>query len=248
MAGLRHQATARPWESDTPWERTRIPEPGARAVAEMTFALMLSLSRNVVHANELWKQGVWAKKRMGGHLINGKTLGVIGLGSIGTTVAKLGKAWGMKAIGCVESYSTERRDALHESGIELMNFNDVLMQADILSLHVPFNATTKYMINEAALKSMKKGSFLINLARGGVVQETALYNALLAGKIKGAALDVHEKEGDGNISPLAELSNVILTPHIGAMALESQKMIGDRVLEILDKINQKNAVSCAATY
>ena len=214
-------------------ELIRIPQPGARAVAELTFGLMLALSRKLVLAHQLWSQGRWVKKEMNGHLIRDKVLGVVGLGNIGSKVAQLGIAWGMQAIGCVEHFSPERTAAFKEKGIELLSFDAVIRRADIVSMHVPRKESTRYMINAETLANFKPGAFFINIARGGVVQESAIKQALQDGRLKGAALDVHENEGEGKISPLAGLPNVVLTPHIGAMALEAQQEIGQRILQIV---------------
>ena len=221
-----------------------IPEPGAKAVAEMTFALMLALSRNIVPAHQLLSKGRWAKHELQGHLITGKVLGIIGLGNIGTKVAQLGAAWGMYPIGCVEHPSQKRTEALHVMGIEQLRFDQVIAMADIVSVHVPLTESTYHLINKHALSRMKSGAFLINLARGGVVDEKALYSELANnGRLGGAALDVHEHEGDGEVSPLAGLANVILTPHIGAMAIESQREIGQRVIESVDSLDIVDLVS-----
>lgn len=212
----------------------RIPEPGAKAVAEMTFALMLALARNLLTADRLTRQGKWAKRQLSnGHLLTGKTLGIVGAGNIGAHVGRLGTAWGMRVLGCVERPSPQAMARLEETGIRLAEFDEVLAAADFLSLHVPLKASTRNLIDGAALAQMKPGAYLINLARGGVVDEEALYQALVAGHLSGAALDVHRQEGDGHISPLASLSNVILTPHIGAGAIDSQREIGDRIIAIL---------------
>jgi phosphoglycerate dehydrogenase-like enzyme len=120
-------------------------------------------------------------------------------------------------------------------GITLAHNERVLTESDFLCLHVPLDETTRHMIGRDQLARMKPGSMLINMARGGVVDEAALYEALTSGgNVVGAALDVHEVEGEGTISPFADLDNVVLTPHIGAMALDSQRLIGDRVVELLD--------------
>jgi phosphoglycerate dehydrogenase-like enzyme len=211
----------------------RIPEPGAQAVAEMTFGLMLALSRNIVVGHNLTARGRWAKQQLRGNLISGKTLGIIGLGNIGTRVAQLAVAWDMIPIGCVEPGSDVRAEDFEVMGIQLAEFDDVVAAADILSVHVPLQDSTRHLINEDVLRRMKPGSFLVNIARGGVVSESAVKAALEAKHLKGAAMDVHEQEGEGLVSPLAEFSNVVLTPHIGAMAEESQEQIGKRILEIV---------------
>jgi phosphoglycerate dehydrogenase-like enzyme len=213
----------------------RIPEPGAEAVAEMSFALMLALSRNLLEADQSMRQGRWAKYELTGHLLKRKTLGIVGVGNTGTSVGEAGVAWGMEVIGCVEHPSPARAAALREQGIRLTNFDEVISTADYVSIHVPLKESTRNLIDASALNSIKPGSFLINLGRGGVVDEGALYIALTEGsKLRGAALDVHQEEGEGKLSPLAGLPNVILTPHIGSMTVDTQREIGRRVVEIVD--------------
>lgn len=212
----------------------RIPGPGAKAVAEMSFALMLALARNVLEADLLTRQGHWAKHQMTGYLLTGKTLGIVGAGNIGTRVGRLGAAWGMEVIGCVEHPSSEAAAKLWENGIQLANMDEVLANSDFVSLHVPLKVSTRHLIDAQALAKMKAGAFLINLARGGVVDEAALYDVLNSGHLRGAALDVHANEGNGKISPLAGFKNVILTPHIGAGTFDSQREIGEIVLETIE--------------
>ena len=212
----------------------RIPGPGARAVAEMTFALMLGVARHVLEADRLLRHGRWAKREMTGYLLKGKVLGIIGAGNIGSRVGQLGAAWGMEVIGCIEHPSGSAATNLGADGIRLVDYEQVLMRADFLCLHVPLQASTRHLINAEALARMKRGAFLINLARGGVVDEMALYKALVEDHLRGAALDVHEHEGEGKMSPLAALPNVILTPHIGANTFDSQHQIGQIVIEMID--------------
>jgi phosphoglycerate dehydrogenase-like enzyme len=213
----------------------RIPEPGAQAVAEMSFGLMLALSRNLLEANRLMGQGHWAKYELEGYLLKGKTLGIVGCGNIGTRVAEVGVAWGMDVRGCVEHPSPERADQLGDRGIRLADFHEVIAQGDYISLHVPLKDSTRNLINADVFSHMKTGAYLINLARGGVVDEKALYRVLTdGGRLRGVALDVHQEEGEGKISPLAGLPNVILTPHIGAMAVDAQREIGRRVRQLVD--------------
>ena len=192
-------------------ELVRIPEPGAQAVAELTFAFMLALSRNLIGADRSMREARWAKFEIEGHLLQGKTLGVVGLGSIGTRVARMGLAWDMRVIGCVQRPSPERERDLMASGIALLPFDEVAAQADHLCLHVPRTDETIGLIDADVLARMRPGSYLINLARGGVVDEQALVDALVSGHLAGAALDVHGNERAGERSPLADLPNV--DPH-----------------------------------
>lgn len=217
----------------------RVPGSSDQPVAELTFALLLSLVRNVSYADRLLRRGHWPKAQLGGPLLAGKTLGIVGAGRIGSRVGQMGTAWGMRAIGCVETPTEAARRGLSERGIVLAGVDDVLAGADFLCLHVPFTPKTHYMIDARALSRMRHGSYLINMARGGVVDEAALYPELTeGGRLLGAAMDVHEHEGEGTRSPFEDLPNVVLTPHIGAMALDSQRLIGDRVVELVTAFQQ----------
>jgi D-3-phosphoglycerate dehydrogenase / 2-oxoglutarate reductase len=213
----------------------RIPGFSADAVAEFTFALMLGLARNVALADRLLRQGRWPKRDLGGPLLRGKTLGIVGAGKIGTRVAQLGAAWGMDVVGCVAEPDEPAAVARVVKDVTLTSFDAVVASADFLCLHVPLSDSTHYLVNADVLARMKPGSFLINVARGGVVDEEALYHALTdGGNLAGAALDVHEQEGEGTISRFAELPNVVLSPHIGAMAIDVQREIGRRLIELVD--------------
>jgi phosphoglycerate dehydrogenase-like enzyme len=212
----------------------RVPGSSAQPVAEMTFALLLGVARKVALADRLLREGHWPKAQLGGPLLTGKTIGIVGAGRIGSRVGEMAAAWGMRAIGCVDRPSPTVADSLRARGIELTDFDTVVAEADFLCLHLPLDERTHHLIDADVLARVKPGSFLINMARGGVVDEKALHVALSGeGPLMGAALDVHEAEGEGTISPLAELPNVVLTPHIGAMAWDAQRLIGERVVELL---------------
>jgi phosphoglycerate dehydrogenase-like enzyme len=214
-------------------ELVRIPQPGAKAVAELSFAFMLSLSRDLLKADFLIRKGRFAKGELNGYLLTGKTLGIIGCGNIGSRLGMMGAAWGMNAIGCLHEsdYSDEYSNQMKKLGIRITTFDEVITSSDYVSIHVPLDESTRGLINEQVLNRMKPGSYIMNLARGGVVDEQALYKALKDGnKLRGAATDVHVNEGEGKISPLAELPNVILTPHIGAQTVDSQKEIGEIIV------------------
>lgn len=211
-----------------------IPEPGARAVAELAFAFMLVLSRRLREADQSMRQGEWRKHELTGRLLKGRTLGVVGLGNIGTCVANLGVAWDMRVVGCVEHPSDRLETFFRSHGVELRPLGEVLDLADIVTLHVPLTDRTRHMVDRAFLDRMRPDAMLLNLARGGVVDEAALHDALVTGRIAGAALDVHEHEGVGHRSPLADLPGVVLTPHVGAMALDAQREIGRRVVECIE--------------
>jgi len=215
----------------------RIPEPGAKAVAELSFAFMLALSRSLLFADKELRQGRWVKGEIKGYLLRGKVLGVIGAGNIGSLVGQMGSFWGMTVLGCVakEDYTPEIEADLISKSIRLTTFDEVVSNADYLSIHVPLMDSTKNLINKEVLQMMKPGSYLIHLARGGVVNEKDLLEELTKeNRLRGAALDVHENEGKGKISPFAKFPNVILTPHMGAQTVDSQKEIGERVLEAVE--------------
>ena len=225
----------------------RIPGPGARAVAEMSFALMLALSRNLFVADREWRAGHWVKQKMKGQLLAGKVLGIIGAGNIGRRTGSMGVAWGMDVLGCVELPRPETHAALRERGIHPAALEEMLAQSDYVSVHVPLQDSTRDMIGAKEIALMKKGAILINLARGGVVNEEALYDALVSGHIAGAGLDVHENEGEGEISRFAAMDNVILTPHIGANTVDSQRQIGQiMVTYVKEAMNQTPEEALAA--
>jgi phosphoglycerate dehydrogenase-like enzyme len=212
----------------------RIPGPGARAVAELAFALMLALARNLLRADRLLRQGRFAKPEMTGWLLHGKTLGVVGAGNIGSRVGQMGAVWGMQVIGCTENGGARDADRLAALGIRKTTLDEVLRGSDFVSVHVPLQASTRNLIDAGAIARMKRGAFLVNLARGGVVDERALHEALVAGHLAGAGLDVHEREGDGCVSPLAGLDSVVLTPHIGASTHDSQREIGHEIVRSIE--------------
>lgn len=211
----------------------RIPEPGARAVAELSFALMLSLARQIREADLLLRDGHWAKNDLKGYLLRDKVLGIVGCGNIGSCVGEMGAAWGMRVIGCTESCSPAVAESLAARGIRLTDFDEVISTSDFVSVHVPLEDSTRNLLDAAALRRMKRGAFLVNLARGGVVDETALYDLLVEGHLRGAGLDVHLREGEGHISPLATLPQVLLTPHIGASTVDTQREIGRRIVQLV---------------
>jgi D-3-phosphoglycerate dehydrogenase len=214
---------------------THIPEPGAQAVAELAFAFMLALSRSLIQADRSRREGRWAKYELEGFLLRGKTLGIVGVGNIGSRVGEMGVAWGMNVIGCDKRRSRERERVLLERGIRLIGLDRVVSESDYLSIHVPLKASTRRLIGPEEIRRMKPGAILVNLARGGVVDEHALAEALEAGRLGGVALDVHEREGEGELSPLAGFDNVILTPHIGAMAVDTQMEIGRRIVQLVQE-------------
>ncbi len=221
----------------------RIPSPSAQAVAEMSFAFMLALSRRLFEADQSMRDGHWAKYELPGTLLAEKVLGIVGLGNTGTRVGEFGVAVGMNVIGCVENPSTERAAAFAQKGIRLTDLEEVVSKSDYVSVHVPLKDSTYHMVDASVIARMKPGAVLINLGRGGVVDEYALHNALDGGgPLGGAALDVHEVEKEGNYSPLAGCPNVILTPHIGATVVDTMRQIGRRLLAVVDAYTAKSGI------
>ena len=226
----------------------RIAEPGARAVTELAFGLMLALARQILEADRLLRSGHWAKHQLNGFLLQGKQLGIIGVGNIGTVAGQMGVSWGMQVVGCVEHPSAARSAELGEKQIRLTDLGEVLAVADYACVFVPLKESTRYLIGAAELARMKPGAFLINMARGEVVDEVALFKALQAKHgLAGAALDVHKHEGENLISPLAGLPNVILTPHIGAMTIDTQREIGRRIIEIISDFSNSSGSAAEAS-
>ncbi len=204
------------------------PEGNTIAAAEHTLAMMLSLSRYIPAANETLKNGKWDRKSYTGNEVYNKTLGVVGLGKIGAHVATVARSMGMKLLAYDPFISTERAEQLGCSLVEL----DVLFQAsDYITLHIPKTPETANLINADAIAKMKPTVRIINCARGGIIDEAALADALKAGKIAGAAIDVFASEPLGE-SPLKALGKeMVLTPHLGASTEEAQVNVAIDVAE-----------------
>ncbi|MGD0203395.1 MAG: hydroxyacid dehydrogenase [Candidatus Bathyarchaeia archaeon] len=197
------------------------------SVAELTIGHLLALARGIVQGTISLREGKWEKEKLIGTEVNGKTLGVIGCGYIGKTVERLAISLGMKVLP-VEECVYDRFVPLAE----------MLPQADFITIHTPLTLHTKHMISTKEFNMMKDGVMLIDCSRGGVVDQDALYEALVSGKVKGAALDVFEEEPPKN-SKLLTLNNVIATPHVGAQTYEAQLkasvQIAKAVIEALEK-------------
>ncbi len=208
------------------------PDGPTRSVAEHTIAMTLSLLRRIPQADHAMKSRKWEKQI--GNLLQNKVVGVIGLGRIGKMVAELFKNFGNPVVG-FDLYPNEAWSM--NNGIELVNLIELLQQSDIVTLHIPGNKDKTAVIGPEQIQLMKNGSFLVNIARGGIVDEVALYNALIMKKISGAAIDVFSDEP--YTGPLCDLDNVILTPHIGSYALEGKLQMEidavDNLLGILKK-------------
>jgi D-3-phosphoglycerate dehydrogenase len=192
------------------------------SAAELTMALILAAARHISAADQSVRGGEWKRARFGGMELRGKTLGLVGAGRIGGEVGSKAQAFGMRTLA-YDPYLTDER--AHELGLEKVSLEEVIRRADILSLHVPLTEQTRGMLGAEQLASMKKGAILVNVARGGVVDEAALADALARGHLGGAALDVYEEEPLGKESPLRGAPNTVLTPHLGASTTEAQELV-----------------------
>lgn len=203
--------------------------PGGNAVsvAEHTLALMLSMARSVPQASASTKGGKWEKKKFLGSELRGKTLGVVGLGSTGREVVKRAKAFEMKTIGH-DPYVSSQSAA--DIGVELVPLADLYRQSDYITFHVALTPETAHMLNAQAFEQMKKGVRIVNCARGELVDEAALRQAIESGQVAAAALDVFEKEPPGS-DPIFELDRIVATPHIAGSTAEAQEIVGVRIVE-----------------
>lgn len=214
------------------------PYSNTRSVAELVIGASIMLIRRIVDKNAAAHRGIWLKESSGSYELRGKTLGIIGYGNIGSQVSVLAEALGMKVV----FYDIETRLPLGNATSEA-SIKDVLSKADVVTLHVPETPQTKNLINKNNLRFCKRGSIIINYARGEVVDLDALRKALESGAMGGAAIDVFpqepEKNGEAFASPLQNLSNVMLTPHIGGSTEEAQQNIGEdvsnKLLQYLEK-------------
>lgn len=219
------------------------PEANTISAAEHTIAMMLSLSRKIPDANVSLKSGKWDRKKYMGVEVNGKVLGIVGLGRVGGEVAKRAKGLEMKVVA-YDPFITEEK--AKDLGITLASLNETLQVADFITLHTPLTKDTRHLIGEKEFAMMKDGVRVINCARGGVIDESALKEAIKGGKVAGAALDVFEQEPPEE-RELVELDQMIVTPHLGASTKEAQKaaamVIADQVIDALQNKPVKNTVN-----
>lgn len=197
------------------------------ATAELTIALMFALLRNVATADRTMKEERWEKKKLIGRQLGGKTLGIVGLGRVGTEVAKRAKALGMNLLAHDPFLSPELAEKLD---IRLVSLEALLAESDIITVHTILNAQTRNLIGREQIARMKASAYLINTARGGIVNEEALYEALREKRIAGAALDVYSQEPPANWN-LVKLENCLSTPHLGASTREAQEEVGYEIAE-----------------
>lgn len=219
--------------------------PGVNTIsaAEHTIALLLSLSRNIPQACNSLKNKKWEREKFIGAEITGKTLGIIGIGKIGKEVAKRAKGLQLKVIG-YDPYISE--EVAQKIGVELVNFEEILSRSDFLTFHIPLNKETRHLIGKKEFEKMKKGVKIINCARGGIIDENALIEAIKEGKVSAVALDVFEKEPPFD-SPIIEMENVICTPHLGASTKEAQEKVAEEIArQVIDFVKYnivRNAVN-----
>jgi len=207
-----------------------VPGGNTISAAEHTVALLLALSRNIPAANDSLKRGEWNRTQFTGTELQGKTLGLIGLGRIGREVAKRCQSFGMRILG-YDPYASE--DYAKAFNITLEPLETLYKEADYLTVHVPLNETTKHMLNAKTLLQLKPGVRIINCARGGIIDEKALAEAIKSGHVKGAALDVFEEEPPSKDNPLLQLPQVIVTPHLGAATEEAQVKVAQELAETI---------------
>ncbi len=209
------------------------PSASSAGVAELAIGLMFAVSRHISRADASMKQGKWEKKKFKGIELGGKTLGVIGLGRIGTEVAKRAKGLGMTVVG-YDPFIEENDYA------RMVSFDKLLSDSDFITLHLPHTRETHHLLSDQEFGKMKEGMSLINCSRGGVVNEDALVRALEKGTVARAAVDVFESEPMDPNHKLKAFDNVILSPHIGASSVESQGRVGHELADKLEKFANGN--------
>jgi len=220
--------------------------PGGNTIttAEHAIAMLFALARRIPQATASMKSGKWEKKKFMGVELYNKTIGIIGLGRIGSEVAKRTQCMGMNVLAYDPFLSDERAEEL---GITKTDLDRIFAEADFITIHTPLTSETKYLINKNTIEKMKKGVYIINCARGGIVNEKDLYDAIQSGKVAGAALDVFEKEPPEEGYALITDDRVICTPHLGASTLEAQEnvavAIAEQVVDYLINGTIRNAVN-----
>ena len=205
---------------------SNIPGKTAPVVAEHSFALMWAIAKQVTWYMDSMRAGMWTK--MDGMFLAGKTVGIIGTGNIGAEMARLCRAVGMNVIAWTFNPSDERAARL---GVEFVEFSELLARSDVISIHIQQTPESYHMIGEPELAMMKAGALLVNVARGPIVDEVALVNALNSGHLGGAALDVFEEEPLPENHPLLDCEHAILTPHIADMTPEGLDLLNQGVVE-----------------
>lgn len=219
------------------------PQANTTATCEHTLAMMLALARNIPQADASMRRLEWTRSKFMGTQLAGKTLGVIGLGRIGTQVARRAQAFGMEVVAFDPFVSEESARA---NKVQLMSLEDLLAQSDFVTLHSSLTQGSRGLLDEERIALMKTGARVVNVARGALIDLDALYKALSTGKLGGAAIDVFEEEPPGDM-PLFKLPNVVVTPHLGASTAEAQRdvsiQIAEQALDALHDRDVRNAVN-----
>ena len=220
--------------------------PGGNTIstAEHTVSMILALSRNIPQANASTKAGEWKRNKFMGAEVYGKVLGIVGLGKIGSEVAKRAIAFGMKVIAYDPFISL---DVAKQMSVEIVELKDLFPRADYITVHVPLSGETKHMIADKEFAVMKDGVRVINCARGGIIDEAALARALESGKVGGCAIDVFEHEPPG-ASPLLKFDNVVVTPHLGASTEEAQVNVAVEIAQTIKDALLGKGIRCAANF
>ena len=206
--------------------------PGGNTIstAELTFAMLMALARKIPQAHASMKSGQWNRKDFQGVELCNKTLGILGMGRIGSEVARRAIGFGMRVLAYDPYLALSRAKALQ---VELVELDELYARSDFITVHMPMSEETRGLINAAAFARMKKGVRVLNCARGGIINEQDLFDAIRSGQVAGAALDVYETEPLPKECPLRELPQVIMTPHLGASTEEAQENVGIEVAEAI---------------
>ena len=220
------------------------PAGSSTTTAEHAVAMMFALSRNIPQAYRLLKDGTWNKSRFKGVELRAKTLGVVGLGRIGSEVARMARGIGMNVMAYDPFIRPEAEQA---SGLQLVALDQIFAEADFISVHTPLTNETRNLIDSAVIAGMKDGVRLINCARGGIINESDLADALASGKVAGAAFDVFETEPNTD-SPLFGLDNFIATPHLGASTIEAQRKVSEDICRQIADYLVKNTIRGALNF
>jgi D-3-phosphoglycerate dehydrogenase len=221
------------------------PAGNTTSTAEQTWSLILALSRNIPQACASLKEGKWERSKFRGVELYGKTLGIIGLGRIGSTVSRFAKSFGMTVMAYDPFLSME---VAAQRGVEMVELDKLLKESDYISVHIPKSSETVNLIGDKEFDLMKRSARLINCARGGIVNESALIRALEQEKIAGCALDVYEQEPPDFDSPLFKLANCVATPHLGASTSEAQINVAIEIAESIRDALQGKGIANAANF
>ncbi len=211
---------------------TNVPNYSKESAAEHTFALILSIIRNIPQADKIVKTGLWGRENLRGIELQGKTIGIIGTGNIGSRVVKIANCFGMKVIAFTKNPSDKRAEKLN---VKYVDLNELLQKSDIITIHVPLNDETEKILGEKQFLIIKRGALLINTSRGRIIDEKALIKALRDGRIAAAGLDVLEKEPPDMDNQLLKMDNVLLTPHCASYTDEALKRCTDICIKNIEK-------------